>query len=383
MDARETYMPRNVDELRVKTNPKQSFTLENHQGPANHYNKKFMTKENYGKLEKQLPDTYFNNSPDRWFTTTGLEKGQTNRSIQEMGHVNRPDTTVEYFGINNGSQGDKGYAPQNYLDSKRNVLPKNPVTNASAPNKSNPTTGDYGVKGYKSLPNNRNTTQREYTGNVSGANAVYKSTLKPIIDILRPSRKENVIGNIRETGNVQQAISQGHTIFKPYDKTKVTNREMQTTKLDFNHLNYQRQTDAGYAVNDHQQSHTQRASTSCHYYAPAGGATNSFGSQNYDYVYNQRNNVNKDTTNRLNHGNAKHFNNHENIHIKTNEGDRNNNRMWVPTDAPKIPQSSNHYGNLNTMPQQYDENNINQRIAPDILTAFKNNPYTQSLSSVA
>ena len=132
-----------------------------------------------------------------------------------------------------------------------------------------------------------------------------------------------------------------------------------------------------------QQAHTQRTSTSSHYYAPAGGATNGFGSQNYDYVYNQRNNVNKDTTNRLNHGNAKNFNNYENINIKTNECDRNNNRMWVPTDAPKIPQSSNYYGNLNTMPQQYDENTINQRMAPDILTAFKNNPYTQSLSSIA
>ena len=41
-----------------------------------------------------------------------------------MGHVNRPDTTVEYYGNNNGTQGDKGYAPQNYLDSKRNVLPE-------------------------------------------------------------------------------------------------------------------------------------------------------------------------------------------------------------------------------------------------------------------
>ena len=102
-----------------------------------------------------------------------------------------------------------------------------------------------------------------------------------------------------------------------------------------------------------------------------------------NFKVNIQNNVNKDTTNRLNHGNAKNFNNYENINIKTNECDRNNNRMWVPTDAPKIPQSSNYYGNLNTMPQQYDENTINQRIAPDILTAFKNNPYTQSLSSIA
>ena len=81
------------------------------------------------------------------------------------------------------------------------------------------------VKGYKSLPNNRNTTQREYSGNANGANAVFKSTLKPIIDVLRPSRKENVIFEILEKQvNVQQSVAQGHTIFKPYDKTKVINR---------------------------------------------------------------------------------------------------------------------------------------------------------------
>tara|TARA_Y100000389_G_scaffold171016_1_gene178417 strand:- start:710 stop:2524 length:1815 start_codon:yes stop_codon:yes gene_type:complete len=382
MNARDSWMPKNVDDLRVKTNPKESFSLENHQGPANHYNKQFMAKENYGKVEKQLPDTYYNNNPDRWLTTTGLEKGQTNRSIQEMGHVNRTDTTVEYYGNNNSSQGDQGYAPQNFVEGNRNNLPEKPITNAIALNKSNPTTGDYAIKSYKSLPNNRNTTQVEYQGNAYGARSVFSSTLKPIIDILRPSRKENVIGNIRETGNVQQSVAQSHSIFKPYDKTKVTNREIQTTKLDFNHLNYERQSTL-YANNNHQSSHTQRTTTSKEFYAPAGGATNGFGAKNYDNVYNQRNNVNKDTTNRLNHGNAKNFNNYENISVKTNETDRNNNRMWVPTNAPKIPHSSNYYGNLNTVPQQYDQNNINERMNPDILTAFKNNPYTQSLSSIA
>jgi len=35
------------------------------------------------------------------------------------------------------------------------------------------------------------------------------------------------------------------------------------------------------------------------------------------------------------------------------------------------------------MPQQYNENQGCDRINPDLLTAFKNNPFTQSLHSVA
>ena len=32
------------------------------------------------RLEKHLPDSYYTVGPDRWFTTTGEEKGQTSRS---------------------------------------------------------------------------------------------------------------------------------------------------------------------------------------------------------------------------------------------------------------------------------------------------------------
>ena len=209
------------------------------------------------------------------------------------------------------------------------------------------------------------------------------SIVKPLIDVLRPSRKENVIGNIRESGNIQ-ASQGGNKIFNPYDKTKITNREIQTNKLDFNHLNYQNQNDGGYQVSDQQATFTQRTCTNENYYAPAGGQGNNIGGRNYDNVYRQRNNVNKNTKlDRINQGGTQTYNAYENVNIRTNECDRNNNRMWVPTNAPKIPQSSNSYGNMNTTPQEYNENTIRNRMNPDILTAFKNNPYTQSLSSVA
>ena len=40
------------------------------------------------------------------------------------------------------------------------------------------------------------------------------------------------------------------------------------------------------------------------------------------------------------------------------------------------------YGKINT-PQYYDQCQGCERISPDILTAFKKNPYTQSLQSWA
>jgi hypothetical protein len=77
MEAREKWIDRGVDELRVKTNPKLSYTLDGHQGPAAHYIQNAPTTATLGRMEKHLPDTFFVNTPDRWFTTTGAEKGET------------------------------------------------------------------------------------------------------------------------------------------------------------------------------------------------------------------------------------------------------------------------------------------------------------------
>ena len=57
--------------------------------------------------------------------------------------------------------------------------------------------------------------------------------------------------------------------------------------------------------------------------------------------------------------------------------------MWVPncSNIAQLPISKEQYGSINSK-QSYSENDINVvRIQPDILNAFKNNPYTQSLES--
>jgi hypothetical protein len=385
MEARDKWLPKNVDELRVLTNPKTTYGLQGHEGPADSYikNTGFI-----GKVEKHLPDTYYANTPDRWFTTTGQEKAQKVRSIEVLQDVSRPGTSREYFGSTTlATGGEAGYAPQNYHPSFKTELEQNVTTgpSCSVGNNCPATNSDYGREGYKFLPTNRSTTEcnPDEIGFISGT---IKAVVAPFLDALRPTRKENVVGNARPYENVTSLVPSG-TVFNPADRTKTTNREMQESKLDNNHLNIQNQNDGAYIVSKQQAIENNRETTNCSYIAPSGGAANQQGNVNYNAAYNQRNNANKTHINRPNQGGTQIFNQEENIKIDKRDHDRENNRMWVrgtgPTVAMMSAPSVDSIGKFNAR-QQYDDGKIGcERIQPDILTAFKQNPYTQSLHSWA
>ena len=84
MEARERWISKTVDELRVKTNPKVTYDGVMLGGKREVQNRGIMD-----KMEKHLPDTYYINTPERYFTTTGIEKGQTARSNVIMPTENR------------------------------------------------------------------------------------------------------------------------------------------------------------------------------------------------------------------------------------------------------------------------------------------------------
>ncbi len=376
MAAREKWADRNVDQLRVATNPKMTYGLQNHEGPAHYFNNAPATAETQGKVEKYLPDTYFINSPDRWLTTTGLEKGQTSRAIQVDKDVNRATTSQQYFGADSNPEGTKTYTPGEYQQPKRPQLKSNPILNANTNGKCGASSGDYGAKGYKVLPNNRSTTNNSDFLGVSG---FMKAAVAPLLDVLRPSRKENVVGNINPTGNVQMHV-QAPPVFNPADRAPTTIKETTVGKLDCNHFNVQGQTDGAYTITEQQATDQERDTTSCEYFGDGGNNT---GVSLYNAAYNQRNNVNKTYVNRPNQGGMSLLNNEENIRIDKNEADRNNNRMWVRNGNGGINNtipSAETYGKIN-VPQYYDNCQTCDRINPDILSAFKENPYTQSLSS--
>jgi len=376
--SRESWMPYTVDELRVKTNPKLTFGLEGHEGPAINLIK---NRGLIGQVEKHLPDTYYNNTPDRWLTTTGIEKAQTARGIEILQDVSRPFTTTEYFGTSGRAEGDAGYTPQNYQKSHRTEQTCEIISGPSAAGQNPASTGDYSRDSYKFLPTNRSTVCYSETGIVGG---VVKAVVAPLLDILRPTRKENVVGNARPYENGKSSVP-ANVVYNPSDRTKTTNREMLEGKLDNNHLNIQNQKDGAYSVSAQQAIENNRDSTNISYMGNSGGAANQSGLRQYDAEYNQHNNPNKTYPNRPNQGGTQIFNQTDNIKIDKVDCDRDNNRLWVrgsgPTVATALPAPET-YGKFSAR-QYYDENINCERIQPDILSAFKQNPYTQSLQSWA
>ena len=376
MMSRESWMPKTVDELRVDTNTKNSFELNGHQGPANSYIKSQGPNNKIGKIEKHLPEKYYESGPTRWFTTTGIEKNPTIRSDLIMPNENRTNTTREYYGV--GGNSLQTYNNSEYEDSKRQHLGEIPLTNASLTSKNTPNHNDHNINSYNILPNNRVTDKPGYE--FGGVYGIAKSVISPLLDILNPTRKETTIENSRQNGNINGTSTTGH-LFNRNDITKTTNREISTGKINMNHLNVQGQQYSGdaYKISNQQIQGNQRGTTNKQY---IGGAASNNGIKTYDAAYKQQNNVNKTHEMHPNQGNMSLFNNYNNLEINRNENIMENNRSNIINGGPNIIPSTQFMGEMNGI-QTYDNNYNNSRIDQSLLNAFKNNPYTQPLNSVA
>ena len=165
------------------------------------------------------------------------------------------------------------------------------------------------------------------------------------------------------------------------DKTKITNREMTTGKIGLNHLNVQAQGHGnGDHVSQYQYYQNQRGTTNKEYIG--NGGLSNYGLRPYNAAYAQQNNVNKTYESRPNQGNMSLFNNNTNMQMNRSEKIFENNRTNIPNGGPNLIPSSEFMGEVNGI-QTYDHNFNNARMDDSLLNAFKNNPYTKSLNSVA
>ena len=386
MEARDLWVDRNVDELRTTNNPKLTYSLENHEGPSYEWNVQQPPSANtYGHVEKFLPDKFYLNTPDRWFTTTGLEKAQSGRPKELLKEQNRICTTKEYFGTDSNQNGTSQYAPKNFEASKRAVIDGKPIINICSAGKCEPSKNDYG-RGLTRLHSTNRSTLKAPMFLGSSVNAALKSFVAPLLEAVRPSRKENVVGSIRPSGNVQPSGSAGF-VHNPADRAPTTIKETTESLLDFNHLNVTPMTDGtGYLVSDQQEVYTQRQTTEPEYFGASDGSS-SQGYRSTMAARNQHNNINKVSKEYTPSGNLSTFNHNANILIK--RPDKNNQECPWSAGASAgsglggMPPSLSQFGKLSKMPQYYQESINCERIQPDILDAFKRNPYTQSLHSYA
>ena len=374
MEARDKWLPKTVDELRIATNPKQEYDLNGLQGPAQSQIKNVGIE---GKMEKYRPDTFFINTQDRWLTTTGAEKAGQLVPDYIVKPSTRNETTTYQQGTPNAVLKTASYVPTKHEDTKRiqlegfDVGPSSASRTAPIQNQS----VDNNYNSHTNYENNRSTSQQPQTFGSGFASAV-GAVIAPIMDILKPSRKEEYSCNMRVYGNIGGEVP-GNYVLTPGDAPNTTIKE--TTLYHPNGYINSQTDNAGYLVNDQQPITNQRDTVNHEQFM---GMSSKNGNMQYDAAYRQTNNEAKEKSiaGRMNQGNAKHFNSQINVTMSKLDADRENNRLWAPQSTIHNGPSVQTYGKAN-MPQYYNECQGCDRIAPDLLTAFKNNPYTHSLTN--
>ena len=191
-------LPKTVDQLRASTNPKVTYAGQMLGAYKPQQQQSIATQPH---LCKNRPDTTFEHGASRWFTTTGQEKAQTNRSKVILHPENRTTTTREYFG-NAADRESKGpHQPGKFRQSHKQQLGAENMGVADKQGGWKATNKDYGKSGHISRPNARTFTSERTK--ILGAGSIVSALTAPILDLLRPTRKQNVVGNMRPMGNVQ------------------------------------------------------------------------------------------------------------------------------------------------------------------------------------
>ena len=376
LNSREHYTPKDVDNLRVKTNPKMTYG-----GVTLGAYKPDLGQNIMGKMEKNRPDTWYEN--DKLFTTTGIEKAQRARSTVILHPESRSSTTREYFGVGKSQNNtDSTYKVGEYEKSHKQQLCSENVGIAGAGALGNP--NDMSKKEHQLLPNARSSTGVKTS--MGFLSSQFQALTAPLMDIMKFTRKSNVIGNARPMGNAsgKNGVSNG-VIWNPSDSLKTTIKE----QTENNYYIKQGFTNkgGGYYSRVYQPTDTQRDTTSVAY---TGGADKGNGLKLYDADYNARLNPNREVlskVDRYNIGNHKLYNNHVNMTKVSNTATH---EVQCVPNMPKINGSLQTFGELNNNPRERsinaESNYRNERmehIGSAAKMAYQSNPYAHPIGSIA
>lgn len=215
----QTYaLPKTVDDLRVKNKPKVTFDARTVDG------QKGSMRGQVAPFKKNRVTTFYENSSDRYFVTTGASLKETMHGKYDPKYTNRLDTTKEYTGAAFDYQTQSAMARSTKIRETDRV----PVNNfePSAPNltgvgKADKT--DYGKGNILIYANERDTTTTStYQGNLT---SLVKAIVAPIEDMLKISKKEYTVNNPRPYGELQPQIPSKQPVMDPNNVMRTTIKE--------------------------------------------------------------------------------------------------------------------------------------------------------------
>jgi hypothetical protein len=206
-----------------------------------------------------------------------------------------------------------------------------------------------------------------------------RAAIVPFMDVLKPTKKENVSG-VTVYGNTNSLTSGTYTI-NPYDVPKTTNKE--TVLFSSTGFVGNQRSDAVNSLTEYQLIQNQRDTASQNGgFGPMGGGGTRVGSQVYDSTYNQTNNDKKDyVDNYKTPGNLNLFTGE--LNVSHSKNGKSTDYVGAPGSVIPMSASTQSIGNLKPgLPHGSSDIEV-QRINPDILKAFRENPYTFSLTNSA
>jgi hypothetical protein len=229
-NTRDYVLPKKTNEIRTLNNPKVTFKGRVVSGQH------IAQPGKIGTVQKNLPDTYYVQQPDRYFTTTGQTIGQTEYPEYIVKHTNRKTTELERrVGSAAPVHGTVENIRSKVKRSSKLILDTSAPRNATIegqwslngngvaqPSTSNQVPNDYGRSSLTNKPNARMKTGLKSV--VLNKKSVieggeYRNGQGP-----RHTRKTNFVGNHRWASNVQ-APHNRHIVYDPNDVARTTIKE--------------------------------------------------------------------------------------------------------------------------------------------------------------
>jgi hypothetical protein len=373
LEARDLYLPKTADELRVANKPKAGeFGLYGREGPAM---SQITNRGIHGHVEKNRVDKTFELGQEHMLPAKSYDSAPTARSIVIDREQAREETDRDYIGAA-GFATSSQYVEGEFMPSKHIDLGALPFTPAYSSGGNGAHEGDYGLKSKKAYPNNRTMNkQDDYFGAIGGA---FGAAVAPLLDMLRPSRKENTVGNLRPYQNPGTTVSESY-IFNPADRPAPTIRE--TTENSKGHLYINsNQLGGAYKVTGNAANPTLRQETSDYYYAGGASAgSNAREPRAYDAEYNTpiTNGVKSSTlTGYTPAGGMSLLNSDINMSMKNKDEFLKNKREMNATMPYQVP-SVNTMGQTSQTAPLYSNIQMD-RNTPDVVSQLKGNPFVIS-----
>jgi hypothetical protein len=218
---------RRTDDLRTSDNPKETYNQP--VVPGQHFIG--MAAQESGEVRKYRPDKfYIDETGARLFVTNGEVIKETTRPVQVLKHTTRPETSSEAIGPAGAQEFGESYVTgsyrmpmaQQYGGAGFRHADMTTYTSADTDAPEN----DYGRAGYEVRPNERNATSERTMGlNLVPADA--GALTVHYDDQNRPTRRQEMVGNIRQSGT-PVGYAQGApaiTVWDPNDIARTTVRE--------------------------------------------------------------------------------------------------------------------------------------------------------------